>query len=1814
MPDHLLGGAFGRLRDAADAQAHRERVQADPGGYHGEVAASELHWFDESEGAWLRRDPESGSWSGFDATTGEPVEGTRESDWTPWETAFDDAEAPFFRWFVGGRTNACFNEVDRHLLSGDGDRPAFVFEGDRWDPSKNDGRGGPVSQVEVTVRRLFIETIIRAELLAGLGLKAGDRVAFNLPNVLEQLWFTEAAKRLGIIYTPVFGGFSAKTLSDRIHDAGARVVVTADGGYRNAEVVPYKEQFTDQALDNFVPLERALGTLDQVLAEHLDAGKASAIGGEVAEALAGEITVERSDVMRELGRVLADRRALDPTLAASLRTRVARALAEVGHIVERVVVVRHTGQEIVEQARDRWEAALAAEATGRLLEAIRGAGHDVTDADGLAALDDRTLWSVLAARHPALPVEADTPLFIIYTSGSTGKPKGVVHTHGGWLAGISHTMRMVFGAGPDDRLYTIADPGWITGQSYLIGAPLAVGVTSIVVEGSPLFPHAGRFSSVIERHGATIFKAGSTFLKAVMTDPASLEDMTAFDMSGVKVATFCAEPVSPAVQGFGMERVCERYINSYWATEHGGIVFSAALGEIESVEADARTWPLPWIECEVRIAEETDAEGRAVEWRAAEVGEKGELVVTRPYPYLARTVWGDADRFGTPEWRGDLDRFRKTYFDRWSGGLVYTQGDYARAHPDGGITLHGRSDDVINVSGHRIGTEEIEGAILRDKILREDSPVGNAVVVGAPHAEKGETPVAFVIPAPGRRIQHDDVTRLKGLVRSEKGATAVPSDLLVVSGFPETRSGKYMRRLLRAILLEQPLGDLSTLRNPEVVSEIQQTVADWRHRQELGDARQIVESYRYLRVENHRVAPDAEVAVLVVDAPPVNSLNERSLDELLTVLEHVGHREETKAVVVTGAGSAFVAGANVKELLQIGEAQDLASARTPPNAAQAAFAALEALDRPVVAAVNGPALGGGNELALACSYVVADRHARFGQPEVNLNLLPGYGGTQRLVRKLADRRGDDGVAEALRLILGGRALDATEALDAGLIDAVVGTDGVGPVAYAVELCRQYLAGQGPLAAALDEHRARVAGAEAPLQWTPALLQRSDVAPTLEQACAGGRERAVERILEAVTVGAQSGRSAGLTREAELFAEAVCDPQSGPPGIRAFLEKRSAPLPLAHVEVAPDCDEAARRGLEAAGRLIPLTAPFHPGVTRLPDFMYGMGVAKSAETGAPAHGDPEVAEHLLVVPRPHPGPTEALVYMLTSEVNFNDIWAITGIPVSPLENRDADVQITGSGGVGLVAALGEELVREGRLSIGQVVSVYSGQSELMSPDQGLDPMAADFRIQGYERDDGSHAQFIVAQGPQLHPKLPGLTFEEAGSYGLTQGTIHRALFTTLGIEAGKRLFVEGASTGTGLECLRTARQTGLDVVGMVSTEDRAERVRQHGGFPVNRKEERWADIFTPVPDDPAEWAVWEEAGRDFVAAVEAGAEGPIDYVVSHAGERAFSRSFQLLGKGGVLTFFGATSGYRFSFMGKPGPVDPATMLGRAGLRAGQALLVLYGPGAEDGILDEAAVHAIEVGCSRGARVAVLTDTVPQREFVTSLGFGTQLRGVVSVEEVSRRFGDQFDAPGPLAPMPDPFREQQDFKEAVRRFSDRTLKPIGSALASLLRSSMDKRGLPDVIFDRAGRDSLPLTTSLVKPNVGVVVFGEELAGRRLSFYAPQVWMRQRRILMPTAEIRGTHLNTAREFAEMQERIASGRIDVVPPTPVELEELATAHQAMWENRHAGATYVAVHGLPRAGLTTRDELYRAWAIREARERGEELRSVDTGSARTLT
>jgi acrylyl-CoA reductase (NADPH) / 3-hydroxypropionyl-CoA dehydratase / 3-hydroxypropionyl-CoA synthetase len=291
------------VRTQTDWQTMRDACLADPGGFHGDSASRTIHWFVGeigTNGAWIMRDGD-GRWTGWDADTGASVQPDLPDSFAPWMLAFDGDDAPHWRWFTGGRTNACFNEVDRHVLAGHGDEAALIFEGDRWDMAADGGRGAPLDCFSVSRKMLLLETAKCTVALQSLGLKAGDRIALNMPSIVPQIYWTEAAKRLGIVYTAVFGGFSDKTLSDRIADAGARVIVTSDGSYRNAQVAAFKTAYTDPALDNFVPVKTALAII-AATELGIDADDATAIRATVADTLAGEVTVERSDVMRGVGR------------------------------------------------------------------------------------------------------------------------------------------------------------------------------------------------------------------------------------------------------------------------------------------------------------------------------------------------------------------------------------------------------------------------------------------------------------------------------------------------------------------------------------------------------------------------------------------------------------------------------------------------------------------------------------------------------------------------------------------------------------------------------------------------------------------------------------------------------------------------------------------------------------------------------------------------------------------------------------------------------------------------------------------------------------------------------------------------------------------------------------------------------------------------------------------------------------------------------------------------------------------------------------------------------------------------------------------------------------------------------------------------------------------------------------------------------------------------------------------------------------------------------------------------------------------------
>ena len=456
------------LRTRQDWQRMRDAATADPGAFHGAIARRQIHWFvasARSAGAWLAYDPARRTWSGWDARSGAALDADLGESFEPWLRAFNGDDPPHWKWFEGGLTNACFNEVDRHVLAGFGDEAAFFYEGDRWDMSRNGGRGAPVDALVITRKRLLLESAKCALALRALGLKCGDRIALNLPNIPAQLYWTEGAKRLGIVYTPVFGGFSDKTLSDRIHDAGAQVVVTADGGYRNAQIVPFKTAYTDPALDNFVPLSQVRELIEQRLGTlQLDADDAATILAALDETLAGEVTVQRGDAMRGVGRALAQlgrSGRLDAAAASRVRTALAEALVNSPPRVRAVVVARHTAQAglVWRAERDRWSHELTGAASATLLDAARAAVFDVADEAALLRLADSDFVRAVWAGCPPTPLDAEFPLFFIYTSGSTGKPKGVVHVHGGWLAGVAHTMQVAFDARPGDVVVSLGTSG-----------------------------------------------------------------------------------------------------------------------------------------------------------------------------------------------------------------------------------------------------------------------------------------------------------------------------------------------------------------------------------------------------------------------------------------------------------------------------------------------------------------------------------------------------------------------------------------------------------------------------------------------------------------------------------------------------------------------------------------------------------------------------------------------------------------------------------------------------------------------------------------------------------------------------------------------------------------------------------------------------------------------------------------------------------------------------------------------------------------------------------------------------------------------------------------------------------------------------------------------------------------------------------------------------------------------------------------------------------------------------------------------------------
>ena len=597
-----------------------------------------------------------------------------ELDWhTPFTVGLDATDAPNYRWFTDGRLNVSYNCIDRHLDSR-GEQIAIRFEGEQGD-TRN-----------LSYRQLHAEVCQFANALKALGARKGDRIIVYMPMVAEAVIAMQACARIGAVHSVVFGGFSAASLRDRIDDAQARFLITADGGHRGGGIVELK-----QAADD--------------------------------------------------------------------------ALAQSGGSVERVVVLQRTAHDVaMDPARDIW-----------WHDAVTGQPEDCTPE-----------W-----------VEAEHPLFLLYTSGSTGKPKGIQHASAGYLLNGICTNRWVFDLKDGDVFWCTADVGWITGHSYVTYGPLAAGSTIVVYEGAPTVPDAGRFWRICEEHKVSIFYTAPTAIRALMKQGDEWPAQS--DLSAIRLLGSVGEPINPEAWMWyhtviGQER-CP-IVDTWWQTETGAIMMSPVPG-VTATKPGSCTKPLPGIAAAI-----VDEEGRLIEDRDA----GGYLVVTKPWPSMLRTVWGDNERY--------IDTYWAKFDNRY-----YVAGDSAHRDADGYFWIMGRIDDVLNVSGHRMGTMEVESALVAHPRVAE------AAVVGRPHETKGESICAYVTCKGERPIgdEAEALTReLRDWVAQEIGAIAKPDDIRFADNLPKTRSGKIMRRLLRTIAKgEEITQDISTLENPAIVAQLQ---------------------------------------------------------------------------------------------------------------------------------------------------------------------------------------------------------------------------------------------------------------------------------------------------------------------------------------------------------------------------------------------------------------------------------------------------------------------------------------------------------------------------------------------------------------------------------------------------------------------------------------------------------------------------------------------------------------------------------------------------------------------------------------------------------------------------------------------------------------------------------------------------------------------------------------------------------------------------------------------------------------------------------
>jgi len=602
-------------------------------------------------------------------------------DWfKPFDTVLNESEAPFYKWFEGGQLNVAHQCVDRHLATKK-NKAAIIFEGDNGD------------QTVLTYRELAYEVNKTANMFKNqFGITKGDRVVLYMPMIPEAAITMLACAKIGAIHSVVFGGFSADALRDRIIDAEAKLVVTADGAFRKG--LPYM-----------------------------------------------------------------------------LKPAVDDALREGCECVKAVCVVERNGEEI------HWEA-----------------GRDYSYNE---------LIKNESSKCKAEPMESEDPLFLLYTSGSTGKPKGVQHSSAGYILWAQMTMEWVFDLKENDTYWCTADVGWITGHTYIVYGPLAAGATTVMFEGVPTFPDAGRCWKMVEEYQINQFYTAPTAIR--LLHKMGEDEPDKYDLSSLRILGTVGEPIDPPAWKWYYEKIgggkCA-IVDTYWQTETGGHMISPLPGATP-IKPGCATFPLPGI-----MAEVIDETGEPTP-----IGEKGFLCITKPWPSMIRNIWGDPDRF-VKSYFGDCKK---------DGQPVYFSGDGAMIDEDGYITITGRTDDVINVSGHRMGTAEVEASI------KKHHNVASVAVVGQPHPIKGEGIFAYIVlkslaPEHKNEVANEleMMKEINAIIKSDIGAIALCDAMAFVPDLPKTRSGKIMRRILRSIVKgEEITQDISTLEDPGIVKVIE---------------------------------------------------------------------------------------------------------------------------------------------------------------------------------------------------------------------------------------------------------------------------------------------------------------------------------------------------------------------------------------------------------------------------------------------------------------------------------------------------------------------------------------------------------------------------------------------------------------------------------------------------------------------------------------------------------------------------------------------------------------------------------------------------------------------------------------------------------------------------------------------------------------------------------------------------------------------------------------------------------------------------------